>query len=280
MRHFLVLACLLAIAAPATGPALADTSGELSDPAEMNPFYFRVGTYVLGSSTAARVDGSGGIIGTQFNFEDDLNLDKEKRTLLAGFRWRFAARHYLEVEYFNLRRFGSKRLETEIRFRDEVFPIGIDVDSSFTTEVTRASYAYRLIRKPDWGLAVSAGIHVTRLQARLEQIAFDNVDRPFAAREIASVTAPLPVIGLNGAWRLGPKWALVARGQAFFLEVDDVKGSITHAAAFLEHQTFRHAGFGFGYDWFDIDVDATDPRWRGAADVRFQGPMLFVQASF
>lgn len=276
----IALAGLILLAAWAAIPAFAENGAGADSSRDMDRFNLRVGTYVLDSSTTARVDGSGGLIGTRLDFEDDLNLDEEKQTLLAAFRWRFRDRHFLELEYFHLKRFGRKRIEEEITFRDQVFPIGADLDSSFTTEVTRASYSYRVLRSDDWGLAISGGIHVTRLRARLEGLVFDNIDLPTRSREVAGVTAPLPVLGLSGAWRFGRKWSLVARGQVFFLEVDDVKGGITHASAYLEHSTFRNVGFGFGYDWFDIDVDTTDDGWSGNANVQFKGPILFVQASF
>lgn len=275
-RRFLVAFFFFA----ALSPARADISGELDSGTEMQPLYVRAGTYVLDSLTQARVDGRGGNIGSRLNFEDDLNLDKRKPTFLAGVRWRFNDRHLVEVEYFRLKRYGQSRFDTEIRFGDATFPIGADVNSSFTTEVTRLGYSYRVVRRPEWGLALSAGVHVTRLRAVIDEINFDNNGELQPMREIASVTAPLPVFGLSGARRVGDKWTLVARGQWFFLDVDDMGGRITHAAAFLEHSTFKNVGFGFGYDWFDIDADATDTRWRGTADVRFKGPMLFIQASF
>lgn len=260
--------------------AFADIGGELDGENKLRPLYVRAGVYLLDSSTQARVDGRDGNIGSRLNFEDDLNLDKRKQTLLAGVRWRFHERHFLEIEHFDLKRSGRTRIDTEIRFGDAVFPIGADVSSSFTTEVTRLGYAYRVIRRPEWGLAVSAGIHVTRLRAAIDNLSFDNGSTLQPMREIANVTAPLPVLGISGARRLGQKWVLVARGQWFFLEVDDVGGNITHAAALLEHRTFRNVGFGFGYDWFDIDIDTTDSFWRGRADIGFKGPMVFIQASF
>jgi hypothetical protein len=264
----------------ANNAVLADISGELDTGTELQPLYVRVGTYLLDSSTQARVDGLGGNLGARLDFEDDLNLDKRKSALLAGARWRFHDRHFLEVEYFNLKRSGRSRIDTEIRFGNATFPVGADVSSSFTTEVTRLSYSYRIVRRPEWGLALGAGVHVTRLRAIIDSVDFDNGGTLSPMQEIASVTAPLPVFGISGARRLGEKWALVARSQWFFLEVDDVGGNITHAAAFLEHRTSRNLGFGVGYDWFDIDVDTTDKFWRGRADVRFKGPMVFVQASF
>jgi len=264
----------------ATDVALADISGELDTGTELRPFYVRFGTYLLDSSTQARVDGRGGNIGTRLDFESDLNIDRRKPALLAGARWRFRDRHFLEVEYFSLKRSGQARIDTEIRFGDATFPVGADVSSSFTTEVTRLGYSYRVVRRPEWGLAVSAGIHVTRLRAVIDGVAFDNGGALPSTQEIASVTAPLPVFGISGARRLSEKWALIARGQWFFLEVDDIGGQITHAAAFLEYSSSRNLGFGFGYDWFDIDADTTDDFWRGRADVRFKGPMIFIQASF
>lgn len=260
--------------------AAADVSGEMDAQAELSPFYFRVGSYLLDSETTARVDGLAGNFGTRLDFEDDLNVENRKDTLLAAARWRFADRHFVEVEYFNLKRSGYKRIDREIRFGESVFDVGADLNTSFTTEVTRLSYAYRIVRRQDWGLALSAGLHVTRLRASLDTLVFDNANLPVLETEIASVSAPLPVFGVGGARRLGEKWALVARGQWFFLEVDDVQGSISHLAVYLEHNTFKHFGFGFGYDRFEIDVDSTDQYWQGAADVGFKGPMLFVQASF
>jgi hypothetical protein len=260
--------------------SLADISGALDSQAELSPFYLRVGTYVLDSSTIAEVDGLGGNLGSRLDFEDDLNLDERKNTLLAAARWRFRDRHFLEIEYFNLKRYGTKRIEEEIRFGETVFPITAQIDSSFTTEVTRLSYAYRVVRHPDWGLALSAGLHLTRLRTVLNGTFTDDVDAPVFTRELASVTAPLPVFGLSGARRLSEKWTFLARGQWFFLEVDDVAGAITHAAVHFEHSTFDNIGLGIGYDWFDIDVDLADALWRGTAEVRFKGPMIFLQGSF
>ncbi len=231
-------------------------------------------------STEVRVDGRGGIIGTGLNFEDDLNLDTNKDTFNAALRWRFKERHFLELEYFRLDRSGFRRLDGEIRFGENVFPIGADIRSSFTTEVTRLGYAYRIVRNRDWGLAVGAGLHVTRLGTALTEVAFDNIDVPIEETEIAKVTAPLPVIGLNGARRLGKKWALLARAQVFSVELGDIDGEITHGALYFEHDTFERFGIGFGYDWFVVDVKTEDDLWRGSAQMRFHGPMFFLKGSF
>lgn len=246
----------------------------------ISPLTVRFGVFDMNSSTAVRVNGRNGNIGSKFSFEEALNLDDRKDTFIAGLRWRFKDRHFLELEYFNLGRSGFRRLDGEIRFGDEVFEVGADVKSSFTTEVTRLSYSYRILRSANWGLGLAGGIHVTRLRATLTEIVVDSIGVPVTNREIASITAPLPVIGFSGARRLSEKWALIAKGESFFLKVDDIEGSINHGSVYFEHETTKHFGFGLGYDWLDIDIDSDENLWKGKADVRFDGPMLFVKGSF
>lgn len=272
--------CLALLGIIAMTNAFAEANNEVESPAELSPFHVRIGAYFLDSETSARVSGREGNFGSRLDFEDDLNLDKRKDTLLASARWRFLDRQFLEIEYFNLKRSGNKRIDEEIRFGDTVYPIGADMSSSFTTEVTRLGYSYRIVKRPEWGLALSAGLHVTRLRASLDSLVFDNANQPVPRKEIASVTAPLPVFGFSAARLIGGKWTLAGKSQWYFLSVDDVDGSIGHAAVYLEHDTFRNVGFGFGYDWFDINLDTTDKLWRGDADVRFNGPLLYMQASF
>jgi hypothetical protein len=274
-RPWLALLCIAALY-----PAFADDIEKPDEDTGLPPFYLRLGVYFLDSSTAARVDGIGGNFGTRLDFEDDLNLEKRKDTMLAAARWRFRDRHFLEIEYFSLKRYGFKRIERQIQFGESTFAAGADINSSFSTEVTRVGYAYRIVKHPDWGLGLSAGLHVTRLRASLDSVVLDNGGVPDIDGEIASVSAPLPVFGITAARRLGEKWILTGKSQWFFLKLDDIEGSLTHAAIFLEFNAYRNLGFGLGYDWFDIDADSTDTYWRGSADVRFSGPMVFVQASF
>ena len=272
------LRCVVVLAAFSMLPARA--ADELDMTPDLSPFSLRLGIYDMNLSTKIRVDGVGGNLGSSLDFENDLNLDDNKDTFDVAFRWRFRERHVLEAEYFQLKRNGLRRLDGEIRFGDAVIPVGADVRSSFTTEVTRVSYAYRLVRNRDWGLAFGAGLHVTRLRAALTEVDFDNVEGPTGEAEIAAVTAPLPVIGFAGARRLGEKWALLVRAQLFDVEVDDVDGRIEHGAIYVEHDTFERVGFGFGYDWFNVEIKSRDRLWTGRADVRFHGPMLFLKGSF
>jgi hypothetical protein len=261
-------------------PAAAHAAEALETEAKLRPFSLRLGVYDMNLDTEARLDGRGGRIGTRLDFEDDLNLDDQKETFDVAFRWRFAERHFLEAEYFSLNRNGFRRVDGEIRFGDTTFPLGANINSSFTTEVTRLSYAYRLVRSRNWGLALGAGLHVTRLHTALTEIAFDNIGVPIGDQEIAAVTAPLPVFGFSGARRLSENWTLLARGQYLSVKVDEIDGSIEHGAIQFEYDPGGYLGAGFGYDWFNVNIRSEDRFWIGRAEVRFHGPVLYLTASF
>ena len=252
---------------------------ELKTKPELSPFSLRVGVYDMSLTTEVRVDTPAGSFGTRIGFEDDLNLEKNAEAVNVAFRWRFKQRHFVEAEYFRINREGNRRIETEIRFGDDVFPIGANIRSAFTTEVTRLGYSYRIVRSRNWGLAVGAGVHVTRLRANLVEVQIDG-GPSIGETEIARVTAPLPVFGIGGAARLSEKWALLGRAQYFTLEYDDIDGSIYHSAIYLEHDTFKNFGFGIGYDRFRVDVKTEEKYWRGRARVEFEGPMIFLKGSF
>ncbi len=270
----------LSVLAIVLSPVPTRASDELDTQQELSPFSLRVGVYDMNLSTEVRVDGRGGNFGSRLDFENDLNLDSHKDTFDIALRWRLGERHFLEAQHFDLKRNGFRRVDGEIRFGESVFRVGADLQSAFTTEVTRLSYSYRLVRSRDWGLAIGAGLHITRLRAVLTEITFDNPNVPVGNAEVAAVTAPLPVFGFSGARRLGEKWALLARGQFFALDTDDIDGSIEHFAIHFEHATLDRLGLGFGYDWFNLDIDTEETRWRGSADVRFHGPMLYLKGDF
>ena len=56
--------------------------------------------------TKVRLDGTGGVLGTNIDFEQDLGLDDTKTRIMAEGYWRFFERHRLDVSYFDLDRSG------------------------------------------------------------------------------------------------------------------------------------------------------------------------------
>jgi hypothetical protein len=275
--QFLAAASLLALSVAQPVDLRAEDASEEGRRFSLSDFTFRLGLYNISSITKIRVDGNDGILGTTISLEDDLNLDGEKSTFYGALSWRMSGRHFLELEQFRLSRSGLQTLTAEIDFDDEVFEIGATVDSYFNTKVTRLSYSYLLHDSNRFAAALSAGLHLTDLSTGITEISsqfgVENV-------EIADVTAPLPVFGISGAWRISEKLNMYGRAQIFRLEISDYKGSLDHASVKLEYNAFKHIGFGVGFDLFDLKLDIQKPAWNGTVDFEFRGPILYLKGRF
>ena len=240
---------------------------------------FRAGLYQISARTRVRVDGNGGNIGTTLNFEDDLNIPRDDSTGFFGARLRVKSRHFFEYEHFGLSRAGAQTLTGEIEFDDTVFPVGADVRSFFDIKVNRLGYTYALAVTPTFGIGLSGGIHVTEIDTGITEV---TIDTPFALEntEIAKVTAPLPVIGVTGAWRISENWRVKGRLQLFRLQFDGIAGQLDHVSLTMENTTFKNVGFGLGWDLFALDVSMKEQYWNGKVDFRFSGPMIFLMGYF
>ncbi len=240
-------------------------------------FSFRAGVYDISAHTRIRLDALGGLIGTTIDLEDDLLIDDQKTTSYLSFGWRMSGRHFLEVEYFNLERSGAATLTGEIEFGDHTFNFGAEVKSFFDTHVTRISYAYLIKDTEKFAFALSAGLHITDLRTGISEI---NSQFGDAEVVVAAVTAPLPVIGMTGAWRINDQWFMYGRLQIFRLTFDDFSGSLDHASIKLEYDAFDHVGFGVGYDLFDMGIAVDRRLWNGNVTFRFHGPILYLKGYF
>jgi len=275
--QFIAAAGLLAIALSLPVDLRAEDEDNDGRKFSLSDFTFRLGLYDISSDTLIRLDGNRGNFGTTISLEGDLNMDDRKSTFYGSISWRMSGRHYLELEQFRLARSGVQTLSAEIEFGDEVFEIGTAIDSYFNTQVTRISYSYLVHDSSRFVVALSGGLHVTDLATGITEtsgpIGIENA-------EFADVTAPLPVLGVSGAWRMSEKWVMYGRAQFFRLQVSDYKGSLDHASVKLEYNAFKHLGIGVGFDLFDLKLDIQKRFWNGTIDFEFRGPMIYLKGNF
>lgn len=240
-------------------------------------FSLTAGVHALSARTTVRLDASDGTFGTTLSFENDLGVDGRSRSRDFTFAARLRERHRFEVEQFALHRSGSRSNTRTIRFGDDTFELGWELATFFDTDVLRLGYAYSLVRREYLELGIHAGLHVTDIEMGIRA---SLVPVTAQAEEFADATAPLPVIGFQGAYQLASRWSLHGRAQIFRLDVDDFDGELNHVALAIEHDTFRHVGVGLAADFFEIDVNSKDSRLLGAFKFQFSGPRLYIHAHF
>jgi hypothetical protein len=235
-------------------------------------FYFAAGAFFPKTSTTAQLDSTALGAGTNINFEQALGMTTDKTVPDAFARWRFADRWRFEVEYFALNRNGDKVLEQDITWKGQTFTVGTDVVSKFNFSDIRTSVGYSFFKTADKELGVGFGFHLASYNVALSAAAIGD--------EAQKVLAPLPVFSVYGQFALTDHWAVGGRMDRFVMSYDKYDGNITSMALDLNYQPFRHVGFGLAYRSLFILLKATGTDYTALFAQTFQGPLLYMNASF
>lgn len=263
-RIHLLLALLLA-----AGTAAAQDIP--SHPALNDRFYGGAGVYFPKTGTSAQLTSRTGA-GAFVEFEDSLGVDSSKTVPAAFFRWRLGERWRIEAEYFQLKRSGERVIDREIQWGENIYPVNANVSSRFDFFDLRVSAGYSFFRTKDKELGAGLGLHVAGYDVGLTANAIGSEEQ--------EITAPLPVLSLYAQFALTERWAVSARLDRFSLSYENYDGSLSALGIDVVYQPFRHVGFGAGYRSLFIDLEAEKSARHLKVDQSFQGPLLFMTASF
>ena len=220
-------------------------------------------------------------IGTDVDFESDLNLDKGEAlpALEAGARlgrnWRLTA------EYFALGRSGEASLSRNIVVEDVTYPVNAVVNSEFDSDVYRFSVGYSFVRNDSVELGGAHGLHATDFTVSLTGLGSVN-GSPVATTQTRAkdFLAPLPTIGLYGNYEVAPGFVLGANVDFLSLKVGDYDGRLVNAQVELSYQVARNFAIGANYRYVDYRVDVEKDTYTGRLTYQFNGPSVFVRAGF
>jgi hypothetical protein len=241
-------------------------------PALHDRFYVSVGAFVPKTSTSAQLNSSTLGLGTNIDFEQALGMTTQKTLPDFFARWRFADRWRVEAEYFQINRTGDKVTQNQIQWGDVTFPVNTQIQSKFDFSDTRVSAGYSFFRTADKELGVGFGFHVASYDVALGSATI--------ATQAKKVLAPLPVLSAYGQFALTETWAVGGRIDRFVMTYDNYYGNITSLALDLNYQPFRHVGFGLAYRSLNIFAKATGSTLTAEFNQTFQGPLLYMNASF
>jgi opacity protein-like surface antigen len=270
--HALLRAALALAGMAAAVHAHAQREGWTTHPALQDRWAIQIGVYSPSMNTTFQLNGSGGLVGTQVSAEDDLGLRERNdmpallASMRAGERWR------IEAEYLSLRRENSRSLSRTINWGDNSYTIGTTVSSDFKTEIYRFSVGYSFIRDARRELGVALGVHATDILARIAAASVGS--------EEGDVLAPLPTIGVYGAYALSPKWLLAGRVDVFSLSYEEYDGALTNVTLGADYRIWRNFGLGAAYRYIDYDLSVTKSRYNGSINYRFSGPLVYLVTSF
>jgi len=237
-------------------------------------FELDIGTFITERSTDVRIDSKTLGSGTTINAEDDLGLRKNKDVLRLDLSVRVGENHRLNLAYYDLTRNARRVTDKVIQYGDLVLPASSELSSEFGLEIIKAGYTYSFVNSETVEVGVSAGVFVQRYETSIELTANSSI------RESASMTAPLPVLGLRGAWYINQLWQVKASLDVFSLDYDDYKGRLTDVVIALEHNTFENIGFGLAYNATHFKLEAESSNFQGEVNLDYDGLMLYTQINF
>ena len=248
----------------------------------------RVGGFYADLESSIRIDSDTRGIGDGLVFERDLGMPGSKMTWYGGLSWRFAEKHVLEWEYFDLGRYGNKTTDRSWDIGDTTILANGQIASSFDVRINRLTYKYRLVNDSKTYVTLMAGLHGLRTNASLALSGSLIVDgEPVVVLpddpdvEVEKTKLPLPHFGLGINHRFSPRLMGFAMMKGFALEIGDTHGSLIEANVGMQYELSRNFGIGGGIKWFFLDVveDETD-RVDVKVEFDFAGPALYVTYTF
>lgn len=250
--------------------SLAAAAAELGD---WERFAVNVGAFVSDRDTDIRLDSSGGLLGTELDFEDDLGLDEDQDVARVDGFWRYGKRSRFDFTLYKLDRSTTSTATLNIRFGDQVFTIGTPLRTELELQIIKAAYTYSFVRNNKVDVAITAGLHIMDTQARLTALNTGNFDE-------GDTTAPLPVIGARVAYQITPEWIFSASTEWFGIEADDYEGRFLDTRVSIEHNTFQNIGFGVGFNSSNFDIESEDSDFLGEFEIDYDGWLVYTKAYF
>lgn len=251
---------------------------EIALPSDRDKFKLSLGSFFIRqTSSTIRVDTDvSGIInlGTTLDWDRDLSGETRLTVPRIDGYYRFTPRSRVDFSWFDISRKGEIRLPKDIDFGDVHIPAGYGIRSEFNTTTVKASYTYAFYRAPEIEVALSAGLHISRNSMKIETTTGDT-------SETAGVTAPLPVFGFLLDYNLTPKWQVTSKYEMFFLDdVNKYSGSLTYFSLALEHHTFEHVKFGFGFNRVELNISAETSDFSGQIWSLLNGYQLYTALTY
>jgi len=244
-------------------------------------FQIGLGTFIVTSEPTIQLNGETGR-GDSVDFDEALGGGDSQRIRLDSF-WRFgdSGRHKVKAIAFDMSRDNSTTFDSDIEWGGDIYPVNARIDAEYSFTVIEVAYEYAFLKRDNYELAGSVGLHYTDMSASLRaraETSGGTLDEDVS--NSASVAAPLPVIGLRGIWDLSHNFWLDASAQFFALSIDEYDGNLQDYRVLVTWQPKKWLGIGLGYNQFSMDVDVDSSNFEGSLDWTYRGPMIFYSASF
>ncbi len=111
------------------------------------------------------------------------------------------------------------QIQRDIQWGENLYAIDTVIATNVDLTIYKAAYPYSIMRRESGYLGATAGLYIADTKASL-------AEQNLGQAEVGDITAPMPVIGLRGRYELSDRWTVRASGEFFFIEYNDIDGSL------------------------------------------------------
>ncbi len=241
-----------------------------------------LGAFLPAFKTKMQVDNDQ-VEGDRVDLRDDLGVDQDTSGGWLGAEWRFAPRHRVGFTYARFTLTGERAIDRTLQIGDEQYPVGATLSSRLRLEIIPITYSYSLRKREHDELAITAGLHWSRLSFRVEGTASAGT-RDFSNDASADANVPLPLFGVRYDRNLSERWSAGASAALFFLrfgqEELSFEGDLWSVRLHAEYRLTNHLGIGVAIDGFRVKAEASQNEWNGGFDYGYWGPQVYLTARF
>jgi hypothetical protein len=237
-----------------------------------------LGGYLVDLDTDAAV-GSGGVLGTSIQVEDDLGIEGDKSFARMDGQYRFNERHAMGWGLWSLSRDGSRALQRQIDWDGNTYDVGAVISSEFDTSWLRLDWRYSMLHTDKGEAGFAAGISAYQFDFVLEGEASVSGGGTAVRRGEESFVAPVPTFGLFINYAITPSIVFRAKADLLDVRVGNLDGSLLDTMLLFDWYFSDHVGVGGGVNKTDIDLKNTgdDPY---SAQYKQSGFLAYVALVF
>lgn len=240
-------------------------------------FKVSAGMFFPINNTTVKVGSQNGDFGTTLDFEDNLGFRKNTFTFMGDFQWRASRRSRFDLSYYRLARNSNYVLDRTIEFGEHVYPVNVEVDAYFNTDIIRFSYGYAILTSPKYEAGLSFGAHIVRGGIGLAAIgsgAALNLSDDFG------FTAPLGNFGIWGGYAITNRWAVNGEFDYLSLTIDNISGRILAGMLTVQYRVIPQLTVAAGYTGLNFKVNVEKERLKGELLWGYNGPSVSANFMF
>lgn len=259
---------------------MAMAQGATAGSPALDRFSLGFGSFSNRLQIAGRVDGSADFNGSTRDFDETLDVGNRRRIGVWEASWLLDGQHQLDYRRYDDERSREVRIDEEIRFNGEVFPVQASLRGRAGFRLDELTYTWWFRHEGDSPLGLQLG--VLRLAGYLGLGGRIEVEDVGQAEGTSTVRDALhaPLVGLAARQQLGPHWRLYGEARLIRLTVSGVRGTALSGRFGIEYQPTRHLGIALQYGGARVDAAKRKTDFSGQLEVGFEGPQLLFRMRY